>query len=213
MKKSILACAILAAIAPSAFAADISAPVEPAPVAPDIIEAAPASWDGGYIGLMKGYGWDPARFSAGGVTVKPDLDGFLLGGFAGWNYQFDNNFVLGIEGDVFHNWNSKTVAGTKFEADWTGTVRGRIGYAMDNVLLYGAGGWTVTNVSIDPAGPVSRSKNLNGYTLAAGVDYKFTESMFARGEYRFSDFGSANIGGVNADLKQHAVILGVGFKF
>jgi len=134
--------------------------------------------------------------------------------FAGWNKQLDNNIVLGIEGDFKYDWNNKKFNGTDVGTDWGGSARARVGYAFDNALIYGAGGWTAANGYVDPAGPNNdKEKVLNGYTVGAGVDYKFTDSMFARAEYRFNDFGNEKIGGNKVDLQQHSVLLGVGFKF
>jgi outer membrane immunogenic protein len=57
-----------------------------------------------------------------------------------------------------------------------------------------------------------------GYTVGAGTDVKLTEQVFARAEYRYTDFGSEefNLPGVGTaefDSTNHRVMLGVGMKF
>ncbi len=74
-------------------------------------------WTGPHVGMHAGYGWgnengrQPFWYlttSAAGVTTPGgvaltrefDLDGFIGGVHAGYNYQFENRFVLGVEGDI-----------------------------------------------------------------------------------------------------------------
>lgn len=214
MKKAVLLSALLASVAPAAFAADA---VDAVPAAPEPAQevVVPAGWDGPYVGVMGGAEWLRSHLDfGGGVKSQHTEFGGLLGTFAGYNYQFDNNMVLGLEGDFSYNWNKATTAGTDYGTDWQGSVRARAGYAMDNALLYATGGWTVTRGFIDPAGPVGKgTKTLNGYTLGLGVDYKFTDNMFARAEYRFNDFGGKDIKSVNFNPQQHQVLFGIGYKF
>jgi outer membrane immunogenic protein len=212
MKKALLMAAMLAGVSTTAMAADV---VMQEPVAPEVVEETTTyGWDGIYAGVFGGAQWLRSEFDFG-VTgdARRTANGGLLGGFVGINKQLDNNIVLGVEGDFSYNWNDKKVRGYEFGTDWAGTVRARVGYAFDDALIYGAAGWTVTRGYLDPPTGGERKKNLNGYTLAAGVDYKFTDNMFARGEYRFTDFSSKEFRNVDVNPNQHAVILGVGFKF
>ena len=212
MKTTLLLAAALACSTSAAFAADI---MTQEPIAPEaVVEPVAYGWDGGYLGIFGGAGFLRGDYDFGPASTTRKSTGGMLGGFAGWNAQLDNNIVLGIEGDFSYNWNSKSFQGYEGGTDWTGSVRGRLGYALDDALIYGTAGWTATRAYLDPPGAAGESnRTLHGYTVGAGVDYKLTESMFARGEYRFSDFGDRDIGGTNVDLKQHAIILGVGFKF
>jgi outer membrane immunogenic protein len=213
MIKTILVSALLAGTATVATAADL---VEPVPTAPEAVveEAAVYGWDGAYLGAYGGASWLRGRLDDGTNEASRNTMGGTLGGFAGWNKQLDNNIVLGIEGDFGYDWNNKKFDGVEAGTDWNGSARVRVGYAFDNALIYGAGGWTAANAYVDPAGNNnSKEKVLNGYTLGAGVDYKFTDNMFARAEYRFNDFGTENLGATKVDFQQHKALLGVGFKF
>src|SRR6266576_3229002 len=92
------------------------------------------NWNGAYVGVNLGYQW-------GQVTnwgsAKPA--GVMGGGQVGYNWQF-GQFVLGAEADLQGSGASDTFAAYKFSNPWFGTVRGRAGYAMNNVLLYLTGG-------------------------------------------------------------------------
>jgi outer membrane immunogenic protein len=52
------------------------------------------------------------------------------------------------------------------------------------------------------------------------MDYAFTDMVFGRIEYRYTNFGDKNfdftgVGGpvINSDLDQHAIRIGLGVKF
>jgi outer membrane immunogenic protein len=83
-------------------------------------------------------------------------DGIIGGAQAGYDWQWDS-LVFGLEGDIsFANWSDNSVLFDEplddfgFAADAIGrasadvdmlaTIRGRLGMAFDNVLVYGTGG-------------------------------------------------------------------------
>ena len=208
--KVLLIAGAAALMSTSAFAADV---VTQEPVAPEVVEAPISTWDGAYIGALGGAGWLKSDYDFNPGTSHRTQSGGVIGAFAGYNYQFENNFVLGIEGDVQWNWNEDTVRGADVGTDWGGAIRARVGYAFDDALIYGAAGWTASRGYIDPPGSGEKRKTLNGYTVGAGVDYKVWQNIFVRAEYRFNDYGNETIGGVDFDNQQHQAILGVGFKF
>ena len=210
MKKLLLLAATVAMTASSAaFAADA---VDQIPMAP-VADVAPAfTWSGPYLGIQGGGGWANGDFGFGGGSVSEDFDGGILGAFVGYNWQLSNGFVLGLEGDVDYNWNEETVGGADVGTDWAGSVRGRVGYAFDRALVYGAAGWTATNGYVDGGG-ADDNETFHGWTVGAGVDYAFTDNMFGRVEYRYNDFSDKDLAGVNVDFDQHVVKVGLGVKF
>jgi outer membrane immunogenic protein len=214
MKKLLLlSAAIVFAGSSATLAADAIYETPQAPVAQETF--APAfSWTGGYIGIHGGYGWAEGDFvDSVGTTASDDFDGGRLGAFVGYNWEMSSGFVAGIEGDVNYDWNDNDYAGG-FNAgtEFSGSVRGRIGYAMDRTLIYAAGGWTATNGFVEGPG-VDESETFHGWTVGAGVDYAFTDNMFGRLEYRYNDFGDKNVAGINADFDQHVVNVGLAVKF
>src|ERR1700682_5599610 len=91
------------------------------------------SWAGPYLGGNLGYAWG----SVDNNLTKPS--GFAGGVQAGYNWQ-TGSWVFGVEGDIQATGAEDTFAPWKFANPWFGTVRGRVGYTVGNVLLYGTGG-------------------------------------------------------------------------
>lgn len=212
MIKSIFIGSVAAiAISSSAFAADA---IYEAPQAPPMaVETAPAfSWAGGYAGILTGYGWGDGEFFDGTAAASDDFDGARLGGFVGYNWAMGSPLVVGIEGDLNYDWNKNDYGVGEVGTGLNGSVRGRIGYAMDRAMLFAAGGWTATNFEVEGSG-VDESEMLNGWTVGGGVDYAVTDRVFTRLEYRYNDFGSENILGVESKLDQHIVNVGLAVKF
>jgi outer membrane immunogenic protein len=214
MKSTLLASAF-ALIAGSAMAADV---VYEAPVAPIVEAPILFSWSGPYIGIQGGAGWADAKEDTFGT--EQSLDGGLVGGFIGYQHQFDNNFVMGVEGDLDYNWNDNnfTFAGADAEVgtELAGSVRARVGFAADRALIYATGGWATTRGYVEGtvAGVTGKEKEtFNGWTVGGGVDYAFTDNMFARAEYRYNDYGNKDTDFGKIDLDQHTVKVGLGVKF
>lgn len=88
-------------------------------------------------------------------------DGGFTGGIStGYNWQY-SNVVVGLEADInyldatssdprnvsnivnsiFTANATSAVDSLRYETEWFGTIRGRLGYAFDNILLYGTGGF------------------------------------------------------------------------
>lgn len=100
-----------------------------------------------------------------------------------------------------------------FGTDWTGSLRSRLGYAFEHALVYVMAGWAGTRGYVDVPGLGKEKKTLSGYTIGAGLDYAFTDKMFGRIEYRYSDYRDKYLQGINVDVDQHAVRFGFGMQF
>src|SRR5581483_7251191 len=91
------------------------------------------SWAGPYLGGNLGWAW-------GTVDNNPTRPSGVVGGAqAGCNFQA-GNWVVGVEGDLQGTGASDTFAPWKFSIPWFGTVRGRAGYAINNILFFGTAG-------------------------------------------------------------------------
>jgi outer membrane immunogenic protein len=235
MRRGLLALVGLAGAAMlsgGAIAADMGRPVYKAPPAGALPVA--YDWTGFYIGGHVGYGWaDKDWRDAFGLATTHTADGFLGGGQVGFNYQI-NQFVLGVEGDISWanlNGNSTAVFGLaapvtqsfNSEVDWTSTLTGRLGIAIDRWLVYGKGGvaWAgdryATNRYTFPAS-VEISDTRWGWTAGAGVEYAFAPNWSAKLEYNYMDFGTKAYSfapGTSTDIDQqiHAVKFGINYKF
>jgi len=208
--------------APSVSAASAPYPRPPAPVPTLVYKSPPAhyayDWTGFYLGSDGGYGWATPKgnlTNAAGVPLTPysyGVNGPLAGAFIGGNYQF-NQFVVGVEGDC--QWsnligNSQTLApigaagallGGPFTISTTvkdyGSIRGRLGVAFDRFLVFGTGGWALADPSVSYAllgsAPfVTNGGNSHGWTTGGGVDYAFTNNVFGRIEYRYTNLETSS---------------------
>lgn len=219
MKKIIVSMAAGAALvagASTAFAADAIPAPPPEPIAPPVTEFAPSSdWSGIYVGAFGGYNF--GTFDAGAPVGDIDADGAIAGGFAGINLQ-NGAFVYGIEGDVGYSWVDGTDAGTGAVADqrWFSSLRARIGYDFNPFMLYATGGAAATNVEVTQGG-VSDSNTHFGWTVGAGADVAFTENVFGRLEYRYTDYQTKTFnvgaGAVDSGLTENSIRAGFGLKF
>ncbi len=122
--------AAMAAVSGAAVAADLPAR------GPTPYYSQPASyynWSGLYAGVNAGYEW-------GHVTSSSiDPSGIAGGGQVGYNFQ-TGQFVFGGETDIQASAADDTFAPWKFSNPWFGTLRGRAGYALNNILFYGTVG-------------------------------------------------------------------------
>lgn len=209
------AVAVMGLSAP-AFAADVVYQEPPAPQ--PIIESAPvSSWAGPYAGVHMGYGFSG---SVDDRTFGNDIstNGWLGGVFGGFNMQ-SGQFVYGGEADVNYSGIDGSNAGQDARARIDGSLRARAGVALnDDVLVYGTAGVAAERLRVDVPG-VGRDTNMMlGYTVGVGTDVKLTDEVFARGEYRYSDYGSKTFDfgpGVSnrIDSSNHRVTVGLGIKF
>jgi len=170
----------------AASAADLSAPYTPPP-ATTYTPPPSWSWTGPYAGLVGGYGW-----------ATPG-NGWEGGGYIGYNIQTNTHLVVGVEGDL--------LAAGKTDNNWDATLRGRVGYAFNRVLLYGTGGVAFGGLQNGGA-----SSTNTGWTAGVGVEAAVTQNVTARVEYRHTDLG--NLPGVGGgDYSSNDLLVGVGFKF
>lgn len=213
-------------LASPAFAADAIMPATgPAPAPAPVIY----NWSGPYAGVQAGYVWGDDDLNIPNYQPAPfkgHSDGGLLGAFAGYNYQW-NRFVLGAELGI--NWvdASETIPtlGTEtfhIKQNWEGSIVGRIGVPVDNLLLYGLGGASFTHITgnysnLGVSAPTA-SDTVAGFTLGVGAEYKFTPSIGGRLEYRYANYGTANVtcsicGPTSVDLITNTITVGAVFHF
>jgi outer membrane immunogenic protein len=180
-----------------------------------------------------------------GADSSEKLDGFLGGAQMGYNYQV-GTWVFGAEAD-YQAADLKasssflgSVAGPYYETSAQlqsfGTVRGRVGYAIDNVLIYGTGGLAIgqakAGLSIQGGVPgafrgaafsESESQTMVGYAVGAGVEWAIARSNWSvKAEYLYTDFGSKtfnfDFGGGDkassrAEISENIVRAGLNYRF
>jgi outer membrane immunogenic protein len=166
------------------------------------------SWAGPYLGGNLGYAW-------GSVDNNPTKPSGISGGVqAGYNWQNGSPWVFGIEGDIQATGADDTFAPWKFSNPWFGTVRGRVGYAFNNVLFYGTGGLAFGELRAETFG-LSESHTNAGWTLGAGAEMGFAPNWSAKIEYLYVDLANSNfvVTGASNGYRFGVIRAGVNYHF
>jgi outer membrane immunogenic protein len=165
------------------------------------------SWAGPYLGGNLGYDWGSVDHN----PTKPS--GFSGGVQGGYNWQ-SGPLVFGVEGDIQLSGADDTFAPRKFSNPWFGTVRGRVGYAFNNVLFYGTGGLAFGELQADTFGLTETHTNV-GWTLGVGTEVGIAQNWSAKIEYLYVDLASDNfaITGVSNAYRFGMVRAGINYHF
>lgn len=176
MSKRIVVAAALAGalVATTAHAADMGYGRQPYTVNQPLNAY---SWAGPYLGGNLGYQWGSVTNSG----ARPS--GFEGGIQGGYNWQ-RGPLVFGAEADLQGSFADNTFAPYKFSNPWFGTVRGRIGYAFANVLLYGTGGLALGGLRGERFG-VSEMQTSAGWAAGLGAEFAFAPQWSAKVEYLY----------------------------
>jgi outer membrane immunogenic protein len=152
----------------------------------------------------------------GGEGSFSPLTDHISGGFggaqAGYNFQ-KNRFVYGIEADIQKshitggaNTNIYTNAceggcsgsapsgaqNLEQKINWFSTIRGRFGYSIENILLYGTAGLALADVKADitnysggtnTGSYLSDSRTQFGWTVGAGVEWMIYKNWILDAQY------------------------------
>jgi outer membrane immunogenic protein len=165
------------------------------------------SWAGPYLGGNLGYDW-------GSVSNNPTRpSGFVGGAQAGYNWRNDR-WVFGVEGDLQLTGADDTFAPWKFSNPWFGTVRGRAGYTVSNVLFYGTAGLAFGELRGQTFGLSETHTNL-GWSGGVGAEVGLAPKWSAKIEYLYVDFFSSQFGitGLSHGYRFGVVRAGVNYHF
>ena len=109
-----------------------------------------------------------------------------------------------------------TFAPWKFSNPWFGTVRGRAGFAMSNILLYGTAGLAYGSLRAQSTlTGASETKTLPGWAIGAGVEVALNTNWSARAEYLYVDLSerSYSLTGTNNGFETSLLRFGVNYRF
>lgn len=208
MKKTIVAAGLaLAATAGLGAASAADLPYRGNYNAPYAPPMAAFSWMGPYIGANLGYHF-------GKITHNPTDPSGVAGGLqAGYNFQ-NGPLVLGLETDIQLSGASDTFAPYKFSNPWFGTLRTRVGYALNNILFYGTAGLAYGNVKAEWLG-LSESRTALGWTAGLGMEVGFTPNWSAKVEYLYMDLAnrSYTLTRTNNGFDSSLLRFGVNYRF
>ena len=213
--KSLMLTAGVIALGGTAMAADVVRP-PPAP-APIIVVPQVYNWAGPYIGIQGG--WDSIEEENSGFSDSGT--GGIFGIFGGVNLALANAWIFGIDASI--NWTSAEATGTvptTYTAgpDWKGFIRGRLGIALNRLLLYGTLGGAVMNYNVACCGGNTNATPW-GWTAGLGADWGLTDNLFLRIDWAYQDYGSFTLNGSGGSAgttttsTANTVTAGLGWKF
>jgi outer membrane immunogenic protein len=218
-------------------------------------------WNGAYLGVNLGWGsaslnGDLKVFNPGGIQYA---HGFLsydvspsgpFGGIqAGFNVRSGGLFA-GIEADLQASDLSSTsrtafappvISAFTYTAsasvDWFATVRGRVGFATNDTLVYLTGGFAVAEVDYNATylitgnnafAKLKSNETQKGYVLGAGIEQSFGPNWSMKLEYLYINLGEQTVEGAlffangtpsnetvrsSFDTDVHTVRLGLNYRF
>jgi outer membrane immunogenic protein len=183
------------------------------------------NWSGYYMGANGGAAWSADRtvFVDKRFMEMPIFEGtfgsrHVSGGFGGGQIGYNSqwgNWVFGLEADFqggsIHGGSSDETrisifgrtGSIRFDTSecmgFFSTVRGRVGYSWDRLLIYGTGGGAFGEMNtrigmLSSFGAEAAATNREwrgGYTVGGGLEYAFSYSWSAKFEYQYIDFGSS----------------------
>ena len=164
---------------------------------------------------------------SGSVDLTNPLSGYFGDGSyfgelqAGYNQKIGSRLMLGAEADIAFPSTPVGLMGAQTFASplvgqanyrdsiaYSGTVRGRFGYVLDNNwLLYGTGGFAFAYDKLQrnqfigmPVGGTAEEGSFQngvmwrlGWTLGAGVELPIAPSWTAKVEYQYAGFGNSSV--------------------
>jgi|SoiMethySBSTD1v2_1073268.scaffolds.fasta_scaffold114411_4 outer membrane immunogenic protein len=191
----------------------------PPAYAADYFDGVAYDWTGVYGGVHAGFIQANVNVEARARPIEGDIlnlsyerdfDGFVGGALGGVNFQA-GNFVFGLDmdfGAVAANDGEGTahLDGTingevidedvRFQhgIDWNAHVRGRLGFALDRVFFYGAGGLAIADFDVKGNRNLQSEDDLDdgghatGWSAGGGLEYAVTDNLLVRAEYLHDEY-------------------------
>ena len=202
--------------------------------------AAPVDpWTGFYVGANIGYGAGSSSVTTQNTCLAAGCGGAgtafssnladnsvsgINGGLQlGYNWMLNPAWLAGFETDFqFADQSGQAVSNTAgpvaFAANqslnWFGTVRGRAGFAFNNILFFGTGGLAFGELRATTFG-LSESHTNAGWTLGAGAEMGFAPNWSAKIEYLYVDLANSNfvVTGASNGYRFGLIRAGVNYRF
>jgi opacity protein-like surface antigen len=171
------------------------------------------------------------------VSGSTQASGIHGGGQIGFNYALTPNWIVGLEADISAADLYSTAVGApafgrrENKLDGFGTLRGRAGYAWDNLLLYGTGGFSwvheqlirtqqIGTVNLATPGTMeSASSYATGWVAGGGLEWGAAKNWTVRVEYLHFGLGAQSFTfplaaqRVDITTRMDVVRLGANYKF
>ena len=167
------------------------------------------SWAGPYLGGNLGYAW-------GSVDNNPTKPSGFVGRRPGrLQLAEPGPWVFGVEGDIQATGAEETFAPWKFSNPWFGTVRGRVGYALQQrpVLRHRRSG--LRRTARRPPSACRNPTPMRAGPLGVGAEMGFAPNWSAKIEYLYVDLANSNfvITGASNGYRFGLIRAGVNYRF
>lgn len=155
-------------------------------------------WTGIYAGINGGMSWADLDTNGFGNL---DTSRASFGVHGGYNWHF-GNMLIGVEADASHRETSigfHTGGGgsATFDSDWSGSLRGRVGFLAGPALLYATAGWAWSDLSFTErtgaGGNAKGSGTLDGVVYGIGAETFLMPSVSVRFEVLRYDYGTEKL--------------------
>jgi outer membrane immunogenic protein len=166
-------------------------------------------WNGLYVGVNGGYAWQDVGGTFDNAQTNTslkglNLNGAVVGGQIGYNWQ-SAQLLLGVEFDAMtlangsETLNAPSTPAALLGADmsYLASVRGRLGWAINNWLLFGSVGWGFSQFEFTQNVPANAFANRvrlddSGLAYGGGVEWMMSYGVSLRAEYLRYDIGASS---------------------
>jgi opacity protein-like surface antigen len=197
----------------------------------------PPLWTGFHVGAHVGGAFSGEDATSGffgtPATFSTNPSGIIGGLQAGYDYQFSPNGLIGAELELSwtsasgnFNFFTTTPAGTvatgifNSNHNWYDTFTGRVGYVINDWVLYAKGGaaWINADYSLavsGPAGGGSVNDTRGGFAVGLGAEWMFAPGWSGKLEYDYLGFGSNSyaLGFAGTSVDTHVQLIKVGANY
>jgi outer membrane immunogenic protein len=181
------------------------------------VASSAAGFTGSYAGVQLGqvYGTDHGdEISAGapdGWSQSASPRGHAFGLMGGYNWAIDDKLLWGIDGDldlksisdttgqIYNGGTPSNLYLEKINVKEAVSLRAKIGYTFDEnrTMTYVAAGIASARIARSfiwvGTGAQSSSTHQTGLTAGLGMEHRFNDKLSAKLEYRYTDYGTANV--------------------
>ncbi len=154
-------------------------------------------------------GWDNS--SGDGESSS----GFLYGAAAGYDIGVGSKGFIGVQAGITGSTLNECDLGVCVSAGRDIEILARAGFAVaQQTSLYGLAGYSNGRVNFD-SGALQGGVNIDGLRIGAGVEQQWGGRTFTKLEYRYTDYGSATVLGIDlGDAgNRHQVSASFGLRF
>ena len=182
-----------------------------------------ANWTGFYAGaFVGGHAGTVIEYQCAGICSGDfPLTGLIGGLEAGYDYQFDENWVIGgfVQLPLLKPTGSATIGGGvatfTVQPQWAINAGARVGYAVDAFLPYAFVGVAIVNNSVTSSFGTTSTATHTGLSAGVGLEATVVDNVSIDGRYTYTTLGQQtyNWGGGPSQYGENSHNFTVGVKY